>query len=112
VVVDVTADDPVVVDVVELAGTLPGVAVADGVKVATNGVRSGVGSTTGMVSTWRDSVGVPNCTVVDPVAGMFWTVPADSSPAHTVAPVAAEVTWTQHEPVPVMVIWYVVCGTV
>ena len=109
-VVDVTDDDPVVVVVV--AGTLPGVAVDDGVKVATNGVRNGVGSTTGMVSTWRDSVGVPNCTVVDPVAWTFWTVPADSSPAHKVAPVDAVSTWTQHGPVPVMVIWYVVWGTV
>ncbi len=109
--VEVVEDDPAVV-VVVLAGTLPGVAVDDGVKVATNGVRSGVGSTTGMVSTWRDSVGVPNCTVVDPVAWTFCTVPADSSPAHTVAPVDAVSTWTQHGPVPVMVIWYVVWGTV
>ena len=94
----------VVVEVDEPAGTLPGVAMADGEKVAMNGVRSEVGSTTGTPSTWRVKDGVPNCTVVDPLAGTFWTVPAESSPAHTVVPVAPDPTWTQHEPVPVMVI--------
>jgi len=81
------------------------VAAADGVNVATNGVRSGEGRTTGMVSTSRVNVGVPNCTVVDPVAWMFCTVPAESSPAQRVVPVVDEATWTQHEPVPVAVIW-------
>jgi len=94
----------VVVDADEPTGAVPGVAVADGEKVATNGVRSEVGSTTGTPSTWRVSDGVPNCTVVDPLAATFWTVPADNSPAHTVVPVAPAPTWTQHEPVPVMVI--------
>ncbi len=90
---------------VEPDGTAPGVAVDDGANVATNGVRRVVGNTTGMVSTWRVSVGVPNCTVVDPAAWTFWTVPADSSPAQTALPVVAESTSTQHVPVPVMVIW-------
>jgi hypothetical protein len=94
----------VVVEVDELAGAVPGVAVADSEKVATNGVRNEVGSTTGTPSTWRVSDGVPNCTVVEPLAATFWTVPADSSPAHTVVPVTPDPTWTQHEPVPVMVI--------
>lgn len=92
-----------VVEVVdEPAGALPGV--ADGENVAKNGVRKDVGSTTGTPSTWRVSAGVPNCTVVVPLAATFWTVPADSAPAHTVVPVAPDPTWTQHEPVPVMVI--------
>ena len=93
VVVEVDAvlgDVVVVVD--EPAGALPGVATADGEKVATNGVRNEVGRTTGTPSTWRVKVGVPNCTVVDPLAGTFWTVPAESSPAHTVAPVAPDPT--------------------
>ena len=94
----------VVADVGEPTGAVPGVAVADGEKVATNGVLSEVGSTTGIPSTWRVSDGVPNCTVVDPLAATAWTVPADSSPAHTVVPVVPAPTWTQHEPVPVMVI--------
>lgn len=94
-----------VVEVVdEPAGALPGVAVADGENVAKNGVRKDVGSITGTPSTWRVSAGVPNCTVVVPLAATFWTVPADSAPAHTVVPVAPDPTWTQHEPVPVMVI--------
>jgi hypothetical protein len=93
-----------VVEVGELAGAVPGVAVADGENVATNGVRNGDGSTTGTLSTWRVSAGVPNCTVVDPLAATFWTVPTDNSPAHNVAPVATDPTWTQHEPVPVTVI--------
>ena len=74
------------------AEAAPGVAVDDGANVATNGVRTGVGSTTGMDSTWSVRVGVPNCTVVEPEASTFWTVPADSSPAHTVEPVAVEST--------------------
>ena len=82
----------------------PGVAADDGANVATNGVRRVAGSTTGMVSTWSVRVGVPNCTVVDPAAWTFWTVPAVSSPAQTVLPVVAESTWTQHDPVPVRVI--------
>ena len=81
------------------------VAAADGANVATNGVRSGEGRTTGTVSTSRVSVGVPNCTVVVPVAWTFCTVPAESSPAQMVAPVVDEATWTQHVPVPVAVIW-------
>ena len=38
-------------------------------------------------------------------------MPADSEPAHTVAPVATDPTWTQHDPVPVMVSWKVEWGT-
>ena len=90
---------------VDGAGVVPGVAVADGLKVATNGVCSGDGRTTGMVSTSSVRVGVPNCTVVTPEASMFCTVPELSSPAQTVLPVVDESTWTQHEPVPVRVIW-------
>ena len=97
-----------VVEVAAAAATAPG----DGVNVATKGVRSGVGNTTGMVFTVRVSVGVPNWTVVAPVAWMFWTVPAESSPAHSVAPVATVSTCTQQEPVPVAVIWYEALGTV
>jgi hypothetical protein len=93
----------VVVVVDEPVGAVPGVAVADGENVATNGVRKDVGNTTGTPSTWRVSDGVPNCTVVDPLAATFWTVPADSSPAHTVVLFAPDPTWTQQEPVPVTV---------
>jgi len=98
------APGTVVVVVVGPAAAAAARAAADGVNVAVNGVCSGLGRTTGMVSTARVSVGVPNCTVVTPDAWMFWTVPADSSPAHTVAPVA-EATWTQQAPVPVAVSW-------
>ena len=107
VVDEAPAADGAVVDVVVVgpAAAAAATAAADGVNVAVNGVRSGLGSTTGMVSTAKVRVGVPNCTVVAPEAWMFWTVPADSSPAHTVVPVAAEATWTQHDPVPVAVIW-------
>ena len=94
----------VVVEVGELAGAVPGVAVTDGENVATNGVRNGDGSTTGTPSTWRLSAGVPNCTVVDPLAATFWTVPTDNSPAHSVAPVATDPTWIQQGAVPVAVI--------
>ena len=113
-VVVVDADGAVldVDDAVEPVGVVPGVAVGDGTNVATNGVRTVVGSTTGMVSTWSVRVGVPNCTVVDPEAWTFCTVPAESSPAHTALPVDVESTSTQHDPVPVMVIWNVVWGTV
>ena len=103
------ADVVVVVD--EPDGTLPGVAVSDGENVATNGVRKDVGSTTGTPSTWRVRAGVPNWTVVVPLAATTWTVPAESAPAHTVVPVAPDPTWTQHDPVPVMVIWKVEWGT-
>ena len=99
--------DPAVVVVVVVVGPAAAAAAAaadDGVKVATNGVRSGLGSTTGIVSTESVSVGVPNWTVVAPVTSTFWVVPAESAPAHTVLPVATEPTWTQHEPVPVTVI--------
>jgi hypothetical protein len=96
--------EPVEPDV-EAAGEVPGVAVADGLKVATNGVWSGEGSTTGMVSTARVRVGVPNCTVVVPEAWTFCTVPVVSSPAQTALPVVDESTSTQHVPVPVRVIW-------
>ncbi len=103
---DPAAEDPAAVDVPDdVGGTVPGVAVADGVNVATNGVCTGVGNTTGMDSTFSVSVGVPNCTVVDPVASTFWTVPAESSPAQTVEPLVAESTSTQQVPVPVKVIW-------
>ena len=94
---------PAVVVVVVVAAAAA-TAAADGVNVAVKGVRSGVGSTTGMVSTDNVRVGVPNCTVVAPVAWTFWVEPADSSPAHTVEPVDTESTCTQHEPVPVTVI--------
>ena len=103
-VVEVPVDEVLVVEV-DGAEDAAAVAAADGVNVATNGVRSDEGRTTGMVSTSRVSVGVPNCTVVVPVAWTFWTVPAESSPAQMVAPVADEATWTQQEPVPVAVIW-------
>ena len=79
------------------------------VNVATNGVCSGGRQD------HRDGVDLERHgrrtelhRVVDPVAWTFWTVPADSTPAHTVLPVAAESTSTQHGPVPVMVIWKVV----
>jgi hypothetical protein len=110
---DVPVVDAAVVDVVVVgpAAAAAARAAADGVNVAVNGVRSGLGSTTGIVSTANVSVGVPNCTVVTPDAWMFWTVPADRSPAPTVVPVAAEATWTQHDPVPVAVIWNEVLGT-
>jgi hypothetical protein len=116
-VVAVTPGEVVVVGepfepAVEVTGAVPGVAVADGLKVATNGVWTGVGRTTGMVSTSSVRVGVPNCTVVVPEAWTFCTVPAFSSPAQTVVPVDAVTTSTQHVPVPVSVIWYVVWGSV
>jgi hypothetical protein len=103
-VLEVPVDEVLVVEV-DGAEDAAAVAAADGVNVATNGVRSGEGRTTGMVSTSRVSVGVPNCTVVVPVAWTFCTVPAESSPAQMVAPVVDEATWIQHEPVPVAVIW-------
>lgn len=87
-------------------------AAADGVNVATNGVRNGLGSTTGTVSISRLNVGVPNCTDVAPVAWIVCTVPLVSAPAHTALPVATESTSTQHEPVPVAVIWNELLGTV
>ena len=70
-VVEVDAVLGDVVVVVELDGptaAVPGVAVAEGEKVATNGVRKEVGRTTGTPSTWRFNEGVPNWTVVDPLA--------------------------------------------
>ena len=71
VVVDAAVADPVVVVVVDPAAAAAAAAAADGVKVAVKGVRSGVGSTTGIVSTARVRVGVPNCTVVVPDTWMF-----------------------------------------
>ena len=91
VVVVVVADPDDVAGVAPDAGTVvgtvvPGVAEDEGLNVATNGVRNGVGSTTGMPSTSRVTAGVPNWTVVVPEAGTCWTVPALNSPAHTVDP--------------------------
>ena len=68
-------------------------------KVATNGVCTGVGRTTGTVSIARVTAGVPSCTVVAPDGLDPWTVPAWSTPAQTVEPVATESTGTQHVPV-------------
>jgi hypothetical protein len=105
VVVDEPDDEPDDEPVADADGVVPGVAVADGLKVATNGVRTGDGRTTGIVSTSSVRAGVPNCTVVTPEAWTFCTVPELSSPAHTDLPVVDESTSTQHVPVPVSVIW-------
>ncbi len=90
------------VDVVEVGG-LAARAAAVGWKVATNGARTGVGSTTGTLSMAMVTVGVPSCTVMVPLAGTTWTVPAWTSPAHSVEPDEELVTATQQVPVPVTV---------
>jgi hypothetical protein len=75
-----------------------------GWNVATNGVWSGVGSTTGTVPMANETVGAPNRTAVGPVAWITWTVPAGSDPDHSVDPEATVVAWTQQGPVAVTVI--------
>jgi len=90
------ACDPVVLVLVEAAVV--------GWNVATNGVWSGVGSTTGTVPMVNETVGVPNWTAVGPVAWITWTVPAWSDPAHSVDLEATVVAWTQQGPVAVTVI--------
>ena len=67
-------------------GRAGGRAAAVGWNVATNGARTGVGSTTGTLSTARVTAGVPSSTLTVPLAGITWTEPAWSSPAHTVVP--------------------------
>jgi hypothetical protein len=92
-------------DVVDVVVVVEVDTVVDGVKVAVNGVCSGVGNTTGMELTANVTVGVPSSTVEGPVAWMFWTAPAANTPSHTVLPVNTDWTWTQHGPVLVAVIW-------
>ena len=70
----------------------------DGWKVATNGVCTGVGNTTGTLSRASVPVGDPSSTVMVPVAGMTWDAPACIVPVHSVDPVEVEVARTQHGP--------------
>jgi hypothetical protein len=94
-----------VVEVVEVVGGLAANAAAVGWNVATKGAWTGVGSTTGTWSTARVTAGVPSWTVTVPLTGTAWTVPAWTSPAHSVDPdEEPPVTDTQHVPVPVTVI--------
>jgi hypothetical protein len=74
-----------------------------GWKVATKGVASGWGSTTGTVPTLSAPSSEPSSTVVVPVAGMVWTVPFCKVPVHSVAPVVTDRASTQHGPVAVSV---------
>jgi hypothetical protein len=78
-------------------------AAAVGWNVATNGERTGVGKTTGTLSTAKVTEGVPIWTVTVPVAGTTWTDPAWSSPAHRVEPEDELVTATQQVPLAVTV---------
>ena len=86
-----------------VVGGLAASAAAVGWKVATKGALIGVGRTTGTLSTAIVTSGVPICTVMFPLADTTCTVPAWTSPAHRVDPVALLVTATQHVPVPVTV---------
>jgi hypothetical protein len=74
-----------------------------GWKVATNGVYSGRGSTTGTVPTLRAPFCEPSSMVVVPVAGMVWTAPPCKVPVHKVAPVVTDRANTQHGPAAVTV---------
>jgi hypothetical protein len=78
--------------VVVVTGTDPG---AVGSKVATKGVCTGLGKTTGMWFRASFPDGAPSCTVTVPEPGTAWVPPAWRVPVHRVAPVDAEVTSTQ-----------------
>jgi len=104
-VVDGTVVDGTVVDAEDPVG-------GGGAKVATNGVCSGAGSTTGIPLTDSVTGGAPSSRAVAPVAGMFWTPPAVSSPDHSVAWVATVEACAQQTPEALMVIVKEAKGTV